>query len=239
MRGTELMSELVLVRHAQASFFGADYDELSPAGREQALLLGRHWAAHGVSFDTVYVGPLRRHRQTLALVAEAFAERGLAWPVAQELAELDEHDGVAVLKHALGRPDADRPSMEAIDPGEGERERVVREFFRRYREVMREWALGTLAVPGVESWAVFGARSLRALDLMCQGQGSAVAFTSGGLVSSAAGWLLGLDEERVIELSAVLRNTGLSEVRYSGNRRTLVSFNALPHLPDPRAATAV
>jgi hypothetical protein len=37
----------------------------------------------------------------------------------------------------------------------------------------------------------------------------------------------------------VLRNTALSEVRHSGARRTLVSFNALPHLPDPKAATAV
>jgi len=115
----------------------------------------------------------------------------------------------------------------------------VREFFRRYREVMGDWARGTLAVPEVEPWAEFRLRSRRALDAMCVGSGRAVAFTSGGLVSSAAGWLLGLDEERVIELSAVLRNTALSEVRYSGARRSLVSFNALPHLPDPTAATAV
>jgi broad specificity phosphatase PhoE len=233
------MGELVLVRHAQASFFGADYDALSPVGREQARALGRHWALHGVRFDTVYVGPRRRHRETLGLVAEAFAARGLAWPEARELAELDEHDGVAVLKHTLGRPESERAAMEASDPGDGERERVVREFFRRYREVMRQWARGALEVPGVEPWAEFRARSLRALDAMCVGPGSAVAFTSGGLVSSAAGWLLGLDEDRVIELSAVLRNTALSEVRYSGARRTLVSFNALPHLPDPQAATAV
>jgi broad specificity phosphatase PhoE len=233
------MGELVLVRHGQASFFGADYDELSPVGREQARALGRHWVAHGVRFDTVYVGPRRRHQDTHGLVAEAYAERGLPFPAARALAALDEHDGVAVMKHALGRPDAQRGAMEAVDPGEPERERVVREFFRRYREVMRDWANGVLEVPGVESWVEFRRRSLAALDAMCVGSGRAVAFTSGGLVSSAAGWLLGLDEERVIELSAVLRNTALSEVRYSGTRRSLVSFNALPHLPDPKASTAV
>jgi len=233
------MGELVLVRHGQASFFGADYDELSPVGREQARALGHHWAAHGVRFDTVYVGPRRRHRDTLEMVAGAYAERGLAWPAARELAELDEHDGVTVLKHALGHPDAASGAMEAVDPGEGGRERVVREFFRRYREVMNEWASGALEVPGVEPWTEFRQRSLRALDAMCVGAGSAVAFTSGGLVSSAAGWLLGLDEQRVIELSAVLRNTALSEVRFSGTRRSLVSFNALPHLPDPKSSTAV
>lgn len=233
------MGELVLVRHGQASFFGADYDELSPVGREQARALGRHWATHGVRFDSVYVGPRRRHQHTHDLVAEVFAERGLAWPAPQPLAALDEHDGVAVLKHALGRPDSERDAMETVDPGEAGRERVVREFFRRYRAVMRDWAHGVLEVPGVESWGEFRQRSLRALDAMCVGSGSAVAFTSGGLVSSAAGWLLGLDAERVIELSAVLRNTALSEVRFSGTRRTLVSFNALPHLPDPKASTAV
>ncbi len=233
------MGELVLVRHGQASFFGADYDELSPLGREQASALGRHWASHGVRFDSVYVGPRRRHQHTHDLVAAAFAERGLPWPVPQPLAALDEHDGVAVLKHALGRPAAEHAAMAAVDPGEAGRERVVREFFRRYREVMRDWANGTLEVPGVEPWTAFRTRSLQALDAMCVGGGSAAAFTSGGLVSSAAGWLLGLDAERVIELSAVLRNTALSEVRYSGQRRTLVSFNALPHLPDLRAATAV
>ncbi len=233
------MGELVLVRHGQASFFGADYDELSATGREQARALGRHWATHGVRFDSVYVGPRRRHRDTLAMVAEAYQGHGLPWPQAQELAELDEHDGVAVMKHALGRPEAERAAMETRDPGAGERERVVREFFRRYREVMRDWACGSLEVPGVEPWGEFRSRSLRALDAMCVGSGRAVAFTSGGLVSSAAGWLLGLDAERVIELSAVLRNTALSEVRYSGRRRTLVSFNALPHLPDPAAVTAV
>ena len=233
------MGELILVRHAQASFFGADYDALSAIGREQARQLGRHWAEHDMRFDHVYVGPRRRHRETLELVAEAYAERGRPWPAAQALAELDEHAGVAVMQHALGRPEAERAAMEARDPGGVEREQVVRAFFRRYREVMRDWARGTLEVPDVEPWAEFRARSLRALDAMCVGPGRAVAFTSGGLVSSAAGWLLGLDEERVIELSAVLRNTALSEVRYSGRRRSLVSFNALPHLPDPRAATAV
>jgi len=233
------MGELGLVRHAQASFFGADYDALSPVGREQARALGRHWATHGVRFDAVYVGPRRRHRETLDLVAEAFAERGLEWPAARALPELDEHAGVAVLQHALGRPESERAAMEAVDPGAADRERIVREFFRRYREVMRDWARGALEVPGVEPWTEFRLRSRRALDAMCVGAGNAVAFTSGGLVSSAAGWLLGLDEERVIELSAVLRNTALSEVRYSGARRTLISFNALPHLPDPKAATAV
>ena len=233
------MGTLVLVRHAQASFFGATYDELSDLGRTQARALGAHWALHGVRFDHVYVGPLRRHQQTLALVAEAFGARGLPWPEAVELPELREHDGLAVLRHALGRGGATDQGLPPADPGDEGRDRLLREFLKQYLAIMRDWARGALEVPGTEPWAEFRARSLCALDRMCEGDGSAVAFTSGGLVSSAAGWLLGLDDDRVIDLSAVLRNTALTEVRFGTRRRGLVSFNAIPHLPDPATATAV
>jgi broad specificity phosphatase PhoE len=235
------VGNLFLVRHAQASFFGASYDELSALGREQARSLGEHWVRHAVDFEAVYVGPRRRHRQTCEIVAATYRAHGLPFPAARDVPELDEHQGVTVIKHHLGRDDAASEALHAGEAPDGDRERVVREFFRHYDAVMREWARGAVQVPGTESWAEFRARSLRALELMCEGtgRGPRVAFTSGGLVSSAAGWLLGLDEDRVIDLSIVLRNTALTEVAWSARRRSLVSFNALPHLPDPRTATAV
>jgi len=233
------MGHLTLVRHGQASIFSADYDQLSEAGVAQSRALGEHWARHGVRFDVAYVGPRRRHRQTLDAVAGAYRERGLPWPDVVDVPELDEHDGLTVIRHVLqghGTLDADGAPAE---PGEAGRERVLREFSRHYGEVMREWARGALVVPDVEAWSEFRARTLRALDAMCGHDGRGVAFTSGGSVSSVAGWLLGLDEDRVIDLSAVLRNTSLTEVRYSGRRRGLVSFNGVPHLSDPSAITAV
>ena len=233
------MGQLTLVRHAQASFFGATYDELSPLGRAQARALGDHWASHGVRFDAVYVGPRRRHHQTLALVASAFSERGLAWPEASELAELDEHQGLAVMQRHVGRDRTGEAAMHPADPGEAARESLVRDYFRRYFEVLRQWAGGALEVPEVESWKEFRARSLAALDIMCSGSGTRVAFTSGGLASSAAGWVLGLDDDRIIDLSAVLRNTALTEIQWGSGGRRLVSFNALPHVPDRTASTAV
>ncbi|MFO0333999.1 MAG: histidine phosphatase family protein [Pseudomonadota bacterium] len=241
------MGRVILVRHGQASFFGASYDRLSPLGREQARALGLHWAAHGVAFDRVYVGPRTRHRETCELVAAAYAERGLPWPRAIELPELDEHHGLTVIKRQLGRADLDNDALHPGEIGDGEREHAIRQFFRHYLEIMRDWARGTITVDGVEPWAEFRTRALRALDLLCTAPGAAsdrggagaVAFTSGGLVSATVGWLLGLDDDRVIDLSVVLRNTALTEVSWSGRRRSLVSFNALPHLADPRHATAV
>jgi broad specificity phosphatase PhoE len=235
------MGHLYLVRHAQASFFGASYDDLSALGRAQARALGEHWAQHAVDFEAVYVGPRRRHRQTCDIVASVYRERALPFPEATALPELDEHQGLAVIKHRLGRDDAAGEALQPAETPDGERELALRGFLRHYNEAMREWARGRVHVPGVETWDEFRARSLRALDLLCAGtgRGRRVAFTSGGLVSSAAGWLLGLDSERIIDLSIVLRNTALTEISWSARRRSLVSFNSLPHLPDPRAATSV
>jgi broad specificity phosphatase PhoE len=233
------MGQLTLVRHAQASFFGADYDQLSALGFEQARRLGAHFASHRVAFDRVFIGPRRRHRETCECVAEAYRSAGLDFPAATELAELDEHHGTAVVKQELGIPDAAGPAMHPTEEDAAARERAVRAFFKSYNSVMRDWARGTVVAEGIESWEAFRARSRRALDLVCAGSGRHVAFTSGGLVSSATGWLLGLDDEKVIDLSIVLRNTALTEVAWSSERRSLLSFNSLPHLPDPSAATAV
>ena len=245
------MAQLVLVRHAQASFFGARYDALSPLGHAQARALGEHWTTHGVCFDRVFVGPRQRHRETCEVVAGVHRERALPWPAARTVEELDEHHGIAVLKARLGRAAAAGDALHPAEPGSlpaAEREQAVRHFAHQYTDVMRDWARGTIHVPEVEPWTEFQARALRALDLMCgDGDGApgtdpaarSVAFTSSGLVSAATGWLLGLDADRVIDLSTVLRNCSLTEVAYSGRRRTLVSFNALPHLPDARQATAV
>jgi len=233
------MGNLTLVRHGQASFFGADYDQLSAAGISQSRALGEHWADHGVRFDVAFVGPRRRHQQTHDAVATVYRERGLPWPDAVLVPELDEHEGLTVIRHVLQGNGTVRADAVPTDPGEAGRERMLKEFFRNYVAIMRDWARGAVVVPDVEGWQEFRTRTLRGLDAMCRVDGRSVAFTSGGAVSSVAGWLLGLDEDRVVDLSAVLRNTGLTEVHHSGSRRHLISFNALPHLPDPTTVTAV
>ena len=59
-----------LVRHGQASFGKSDYDNLSETGHEQAYLLGKHFAAHGVAPSLIVSGSMKRHRQTLAEIAD-------------------------------------------------------------------------------------------------------------------------------------------------------------------------
>ncbi len=58
------MGEIYLVRHGQASFGAADYDQLSPLGEEQGRILGRWHRQLGLQVDGVALGGLKRHRQT-------------------------------------------------------------------------------------------------------------------------------------------------------------------------------
>ena len=60
------MSRLILVRHAQASFFADSYDQLSPLGESQARALGEHWSRLGIAFRRSDRRPARTANQNRA-----------------------------------------------------------------------------------------------------------------------------------------------------------------------------
>src|SRR5204862_8005080 len=92
------MSVLTLVRHAQASLFADNYDELSALGREQARVLGEFWARRRIDFDEVYCGPRVRQQHTAEIVGAAVTAAGRPWPEPAVLAEFDEYDLVGLLR---------------------------------------------------------------------------------------------------------------------------------------------
>ena len=93
------MGTLYLVRHGQASFGAADYDQLSDLGQRQSERLGRYWAERGLHFDAVITGTLRRHAQTWAGIARG---AGLDLPPT-EWPGLNEYDSGAVIRAILPR----------------------------------------------------------------------------------------------------------------------------------------
>jgi len=58
------MAAIYLIRHGQASFGKADYDQLSNKGTEQSELLGKYWQSLPTP-EKIYSGDLLRHGQTL------------------------------------------------------------------------------------------------------------------------------------------------------------------------------
>jgi len=237
------MSILFLVRHGQASFDADDYDQLSPRGVEQARQLGAHWAGLDLLFDQVYVGPRRRHRQTLDAVAMMYRERGLSWPEPIELAELDEHFGYDVLTRSL--PDLiqrDPTIREMREKLRKDSATLQRDYLRLFQKVTRMWVRRELSLPDLEAWHEFRSRVQHGLAKMTGAAGSnqkVVAFSSGGPVAAATGLALNLDDEKTLELSWLVRNAAFSEFLFSRGRFSLMTFNAVPHLTSPRLLTFI
>ncbi|MFZ5638141.1 MAG: histidine phosphatase family protein [Pseudomonadota bacterium] len=220
---------LLLVRHGQASYGAADYDNLSERGRLQSRRLGEWLARGGHRFGVVIVGGMRRHRQTAEGVAEAFAAQGipLPEPVADEgFAEFDHH---AVFSAWLER-NADDPIAIASRSGD------PRDVGAMLQAALLAWARDEL--PGLpETWDAFGARVHAAGERLqaLAGDGEALVLSSGGVISRLAQIALDVPPERAVELNLSLRNSALSEFHPHRGRLRMGSWNALPHLHGERA----
>lgn len=237
------MSLLFLVRHGQASFHADDYDQLSPRGVEQSRLLGLHWAKSNLTFDQVYLGPRRRHRQTLEAVEAVYRERGLHWPTAVELPDLDEHCGQDVVTRSL--PDLlhrDPVIRELKEKFRKDSPTAQRDYLKVFQKVTRMWVRRELNLPDLEAWHEFRGRVERGLVKMTGAAGSQkkiAVFSSGGPVAAAMGFALKLDDEKTLELSWVVRNAAYTDFLFSRGRFSLVTFNAVPHLTSPDLQTFI
>jgi broad specificity phosphatase PhoE len=220
---------LLLVRHGQASFGAADYDNLSELGQRQSRRLGEWLARGGHRFQAVVVGGMRRHLQTAQGVAEAFAAQGLPLPAPVPDPGFAEFDHEAVFGAYLAR-DPEHPIAVASRSG------LPRDVGAMLQAALLAWANDELAgVP--ESWGAFGQRVQSAGDRLeaLAGDGEVLVLSSGGVISRLAQMALDVPNQRAVELNLSLRNSALSEFHPHGGRLRLGSWNALPHLHGERA----
>lgn len=214
------MGTLHLVRHGQASFGAADYDQLSPLGQRQSEQLGRYWAARGVRFDAVITGSLKRHAQTWAGIASGAGIdlAPLVWP------GLNEYDSEAVIRTIHPQP------LQKPDTPE-----LYRHHFRLLRDGLTQWMAGTVSPQGMPTYDAFVEGVVGALDhVRAHHHGQNVLIvSSGGPISTAVGHVLGLSPEATIELNLRIRNCAVSEFQFSPRRHSLLTYNTLPHLDAP------
>jgi broad specificity phosphatase PhoE len=237
------LSNLYAIRHGQASFFAADYDQLSLIGETQSRLLGEYWASRRVLFDQVFTGPRRRHIDTARLVGEAYRAARLPWPEPIVLPGLDEYEAEAVLKQALPRLVDEHENIRRLHDAverAADRAEKLRAFQKMYEVVIDRWVHGQLDLPEVESWAAFCERMHQALAQIAADPASGrqvAAFTSGGPVGICMQRALGLTHRTTLQMAWMVRNAAFSEFIFSGERFTLSRYNAFPHLDDPEHLT--
>jgi broad specificity phosphatase PhoE len=215
------VSQILLVRHGQASWGAEDYDLLSELGERQSFVVGEALAARGVRPDLLVRGSMRRHRQT---TEQALA--GAGWPA----------DGVVVDE---GWDEFDHEQVFAMHPpGYGEGEEMSRAQFQAwFHEAMLRWAGGEYDADYDESFSAFGRRvdaALRRTVERLGPNGTAVVFTSGGTISWLATSLLGGTPDVWAQLNPVTVNSSVSKVVVGRRGATLISFNDHSHLEGAR-----
>src|SRR5580704_15424810 len=228
------MGEMYLVRHGQASFGAADYDQLSPLGVEQSRQLGAWLSASGRHFDRVITGTLRRHRQT---ADECFAGRADAVRRSEDpgLNEYDHREMLQRYDPRLATPEAVRGVIDA-------QPNPRRAFQALFAAAFARWVSGEHDGEYVESFAAFRDRVLAALERLVATAARSdrlIVFTSGGPIAVIAQHLLGLADERVAALNFSLANAALTIAFFGASGLRLGTLNAFQHLEQPGERTLV
>ena len=217
------MGTLYLVRHGQASFGAADYDNLSELGQKQSTRLGDYFGQKGLRFDAVLTGTLRRQVQTCTAILEGMQARFTAGPprgATLQWPGLNEFDSEAVIAavypHKLEKPDTPE---------------LYRHHFRLLRDGLTQWMNGVVSPKGMPSYREFQLGVTSALDHVRKNcDGNVLLVSSGGPIATAVGHVLGTTPETTIELNMRIRNSAITEFAFNPKRHTLVTFNTLPHL---------
>ncbi len=218
------MSELYLVRHAQASFGAKNYDQLSELGHQQSRWLGEHLERRGVNFDTLVVGDMHRHHQTLDGICAGMGIDGSSRLV---LPGLNEYN-FTEMTEAYGLAYGDDPLYEQIaaDPSD------KKNYYRLLRKVLSVWTEDK--IPDVpESWEDFKIRvngSQQQIQALADSGKRILAIGSGGSISTFVGLVLGIPDEKIFDLNLQYKNTAICHFFFNSKKMNLTGFNGIPHL---------
>lgn len=213
------MAVVHLIRHGQASFGAAEYDELSALGQIQSRTLGAALATRQLRLGRAVSGSLRRQLDTAKL---CLAAAGLP-PSVEVDDRWNEYDHLGLVEQHVRR-DGGPPSAEAAGSS--------REFQVLLDAALEEWIQGDENPPAVPTWRGFSDRVWAALDdlLTDLGRGgSAAVFTSGGAITAVCGRLLRLPPAGCVALHRVVINGGITKIVSGRGGTALVSFNDHAH----------
>lgn len=216
------MTTIYLIRHGQASFGAESYDQLSLNGELQAKLLGQYFDQILKEAPYVVSGSMQRHQQTAQLaLAECFPE-----------AEIQTDNAWNEFNHqqvfARYEPRFNEPHLLKQDVAKEDNPRAY--LAKIFEGAIERWTGGDYHHEYDESWPHFKNRVETALQNLCDELAKskpryAVVFTSGGVISVAAGKLLELNANRTFALNWAIANSSMTTLRLVGNEPQLLSLN--------------
>ena len=235
------MAAIYLIRHGQASFGKKDYDQLSEKGNKQSHLLGQFWQSLSPP-DKIYSGDLTRHRQTLAhfLIGYQGSEPSVIL-----------HSGFNEFNHVdlLTCYDAKWKNFAQMSASIGKAADANTVFQQEFVSALQRWVSGEYDHEYNESWCQFKQRCIAALQQVIKQQSTTKTiqttkiksnntqqakdiciFTSGGTISVIIQHILGLSDEKTLEINQQIRNASVTKVLFSENNTSIDYFNNYSHL---------
>jgi len=229
------MAAIYLIRHGQASFGKADYDQLSGKGIEQSHMLGKFWQSLCAP-DKIYSGDLLRHGQTL----EHFFHGYQAEPSSVIL-----HSGFNEFNHVdlLACYNSAWKNFAQMAVTIGKVPNANKAFQKEFACALDRWVSGKFDSDYKESWPQFKKRCISAFQDVIKQQliakkvlttkkhsDNICIFTSGGTISVIIQHILGLSDQKTLVVNQQLRNTSVTRVLSSGDDINIDFLNNYSHL---------
>ena len=220
------MASIYLVRHGQASFGAANYDQLSTLGQRQADLTGEFFARVGLSFDAAYAGSLSRQQETGQRVL-ASQSRACDLRLDERFDEVNNQEQIDALLPGLCATDGVLADIVQRDS------KSSKDYQKIIAAVFNAWVNPECNATGIMQWSLYRDGVEAALkDIMTDvGSGKTTAvFTSGGTIATAVGLALGVTADGFYQLYEPVMNCSITRLIYSSSRVSLSNFNDVAHL---------
>ncbi|TDK67203.1 histidine phosphatase family protein [Sapientia aquatica] len=227
------MALIHLVRHGQASFGSANYDQLSDLGMRQCYLLGQWMHQTQQPVERIILGGMHRHRQSAQAFVEGFGSPDYLNANHWELdANLNEFDHEQVLK--VSRPDLAAPGKLMEFLATQARPRAV--FEQMFAEAFARWMSGAHDADYAESWASFKHRIGNAISLFqspefhSEPRKNTIVFTSAGPITVLCQQIMAVPDSHIMGLLSVMLNSSVSKLIHTDGDLRVAAINAVPHL---------
>jgi broad specificity phosphatase PhoE len=206
------MGTIHLIRHGQASWGAANYDQLSPLGYQQGDALGTAWEASGWAPTASWAGAMERHAQTAISAIDACGvgdgyDVDARWNEFDIATLADAHDPDVVAAGSKAFQATLNASLARWMAGDGDHAEPYGDFVQRVRDAFEDLALQA-------------------------GKGQRVAvFTSGGPIAQVVSYVLAGSDSLFRQLNDIVFNASVTTIMVGQTGRRLLAFNEHAHLP--------
>ena len=210
------MAQMLLVRHAQASFGEDDYDKLSDLGHQQSALLGEYLAQRKQSFDLVITGDMLRHKQTAAGILHTNNDAKMISDAAWNEFDFETIVTAYLRQFPQHKPGPNSPRSD---------------WYKVLKNAMLCWSQQTLELPNSETWIEFCGRVKQGAEFIKQCDYKKVlVVTSGGAMAAFLMAVFNSSVEQAIAFNLQIKNTSVNQFYFNKAGFQLNSFNNVPHL---------